>query len=52
MYKTALIIAVNKQNVEIVQLLLQHPDIDVNAKAILKDFYFYKILTALFESCS
>lgn len=34
-YKTALIIAIEQENVEIVKLLLDHPDINVNIKSIL-----------------
>ena len=34
-YKTALIIATENENPEIVQLLLSRPEIDVNIKSIL-----------------
>ena len=34
-YQTALHIAIEKENIEIIQLLLSHPDIDINCKCIL-----------------
>lgn len=37
--KTALIIAVEKENINIVSLLLNHKDIDVNAKLIANQFF-------------
>ena len=38
-YKTALYIAVEKRNVEIVKLLLKHPKININLKSVLIFFY-------------
>lgn len=41
--------AVAKENVEILKLLLAHPKIDVNIKSVLKSKIFYVILIELFE---
>lgn len=46
--KSPLHISVEKGNQEILQLLLQRPDIDVNAKSILINF-FYTIHTKFFN---
>lgn len=39
-YKTPLCIAAEKENVELIQLLLTQPDIDVNVKSILTFVFF------------
>lgn len=39
--RTALIIAVEKENLEIIDLLLQNQDIDTNAKFILNQLFKY-----------
>ena len=41
---TALNIAIEKGNNQIVRLLLDHPGIDVNVPKILKFIFFYNIL--------
>ncbi len=43
-FKTPLYVAVEKENVEIVRLLLTKEDIDVNIQSIFH-FNFFKILT-------
>lgn len=42
-YLTPLYIAVNNQNPRVVRLLLEDPKIDVNLKAIWKQFFFNQI---------
>lgn len=38
-HKTALHIAVENNNIEILRLLLQHPTIDVNSERIFNNFF-------------
>lgn len=40
-YKTALIQAVEKRNLEAVQILLDYPEIDVNMKSISNINFFF-----------
>lgn len=39
-YKTALTMSVEQENIDIIKLLLEHPDIDVNKKSIFNHFVF------------
>ena len=44
--KTALLVSVEKGNIQVVNLLLSHKDIDVNVKSECKHFYFYGLKTS------
>ena len=45
MYKTALYLAVEKENIEIIKLLLNNDELDINLLNILNIFYIkFKIL--------
>ena len=51
LYKTALYLAVQKQNIEIIKLLLANNNLNINAHNILIIF-FYKIQNNIFQSHS
>ena len=46
--KTALIIAIENKNIEIVKLLLTNPNIDVNNITKIVILYFYPVLNIYF----
>lgn len=47
--KTALHMAIEKNNLEIIHLLLSHPDIDINIRSVLNCFSFlYHFKSILF----
>lgn len=48
-YKTALHVAIERGNPEIVKLILSQPEIDVNTKCIYKFNLFYVIFIWLFQ---
>ena len=48
-HKTSIHIAVEKENIEILQILLSHPEIDVNAKTISISKSFHIISTFQFS---
>ena len=49
MNKTALFKAIEKENIEIIKLLLNNSKIDVNILSILIIFRFYEILNHAFQ---
>ena len=48
-YKSALYLAVGKENIEIVKLLLANEKINVNLAFIFKKLFFYKIENYIFQ---
>lgn len=51
-FKTALILAIQSDNIEIVQLLMKNPKIDVNIPYIFNYSFIYKITIKYFYDIS
>mgnify|MGYP002472050019 CR=1 FL=1 len=47
-YRTALTMSIEQENVEITKLLLDHPEIDVNKKSVLNQFFFVYVISNQF----